>query len=177
MVMHKKKKAVSEMVSYAILIVITLSAAVGVYSWLKWQVPNCGDDGDCLIAKDCNEDTYLRLDDYQCIGNLIILNLSNNGRFNVSGIMFVVAEDGSKIPDIYLNKDGGKGTRPGEYIFDNPVGPGQQVSINFSSLSSKNLYLEKIEKMQMQIFVYENSKRVLCKNVIINEKLQNCFFS
>ncbi len=77
-----KKRAVSNIVAYALLISITISLSVLVYSWLRNYVnpnetPDCPDGISLYIEKyDCNSED-----------NLMLLNIKNNGRYTIDDIL------------------------------------------------------------------------------------------
>ena len=77
MISKTKKRAISPIVSYGILIAIIVSLSVIIYGYLKLylppETPSCP-DGVEIIAQDI-----------ECNYSLINLTLSNRGRFNISG--------------------------------------------------------------------------------------------
>jgi len=177
---HKvKKRGVSEMVSYVILIVITLTMSIGVYAWLKWQVPQCSEsDPDCILPEDCNDGTYIRISDYKCDTSGINITFENNGMFNISGIITSFSDDRNEIPEYYLNIlfGGIENKRPGELLFKSPLSPGDEYSVYFSKIQPKGTPMTKIEKIQLQPFISKGKGRVLCKNIILREEINNCIF-
>jgi len=171
----KTKKGVSEMVSYVLLVAITIGVSITVYSWLKYQIPNCSEtDPDCFIQKDCKGDTSIIINGYYCDSNGINLTLLNNGRFNISGVILAVTDTAGQIPNSYLIPKGSRGTRIGEFIFRNPLKPGEESTISFSSYAGSNQRLSKIEEIKLQIFLFEGNGKVICKDVLIKEPIRNC---
>ena len=66
------------MVSYVLLIVIAMSIAAGVFSWLKFYVPSQTD------SQKCNDEAAIAITDYACSNHL--LNLTIENKFNDSFI-------------------------------------------------------------------------------------------
>jgi hypothetical protein len=77
----KNKKALSEIVSYVLLIVIALGLAAGVYVWLRNYLPSQNE------KEKCSDDVSLELSEYACNSTTktLTLNIKNSGFFNVSG--------------------------------------------------------------------------------------------
>jgi hypothetical protein len=75
---EKKKKGISIMIGYILLVTIALVMAAIIYAWVKTYVPTetleCP-DGSSIFIKDI---------EYDCAGSLN-LTLKNNGRFNLAG--------------------------------------------------------------------------------------------
>ncbi|MBS3079722.1 hypothetical protein J4218_06380 [Candidatus Pacearchaeota archaeon] len=171
----KNKHGVSEMISYVLLVAITVMVSIGVYAWMKYQIPSCNeDDADCFIPLNCPDDTSIMIDNYKCGPQGLDLVLVNNGRFNISGVIVAVTNDSTKIPNYYLTPRGSG--KPGEITFGKELGPGNEVAANFSWMTnSKTLIsLDKIEKIQMQPYLLDGKKKTICKNIIIRETLKSC---
>lgn len=171
----KNKKAISEIISYAILITITIGVSIGVYAWLKYQIPSCNEnDNNCFLPVDCPEGTSIMINGYSCDSLGIKFILTNNGRFNVSGIILSVTDDASKIPAYYLDPIGSApGGRHGQFIFEKPLSPNKEIEVSFSDMTEDNQKLAKIEEIKMQVFI-NNPNRKMCKNVVLRENLKNC---
>lgn len=173
----KTKKGLSEMISYILLVAITIGLSIGVYAWLKYQIPSCSEsDPECFLEKDCSADTSLIINNYSCTLNTFSLSILNNGRFNISGVILAVTDKVSGIPDEYLAPIGSNalGTTFGEFIFTKPLSPGEEIEIAFSNKAKSNKKLNLINEMRMQIFRIENNKRILCKDKMIKESLNKC---
>lgn len=79
--LHKDKKAVSEMIGYVLLITIAVGLSILVYAYLKVYIPK--------EKATCTDDTFLVIQDYTCTsGNpgALTLNLTNKGLFNVDAV-------------------------------------------------------------------------------------------
>jgi hypothetical protein len=86
----ESKKGVSEMVSYVILISITVTLAVIVFMWLK-------DYGNIVAPKiDCDEGTSMIITGYRCSAGVIYLEVKNNGMFSIDGFMLYFSNNSKR---------------------------------------------------------------------------------
>ena len=170
----KTKKGVSEIISYVLLIAITIGVSISVYTWLKYQIPSCDEsDINCFTPVDCPDGTSIVIDNYICNHKGIAINLLNNGRFNITGVIVAVTDDSNQIPDSYLTPIGSMSPKFGEYIFPEPLRPGDYKYVNFSSITRYNQAITQVQKIKMQVFINDGTRK-LCKNVVIKENFQNC---
>lgn len=149
--LRKNKRALSDVVAYALLIAITLSLSVLVYNWLEFQFG--GEE-----VEECPNGVNIVLSSYSCSsgpeGVLLGLNLKNKGRFNVTGYTVRVHNRTGANFGIYsldLN---------GSMI---PAGQGFFFEYNFSDSS---LYPEEIQNMNTVTFLEIQpfyKKRLMCK--------------
>jgi len=72
------KKAVSEMVTYILLIAVAISMAGLVYGWLKFYVQKPFPEESC-------PEVSLAIIDYNCTGKVLNMTIQNRGRFDVDG--------------------------------------------------------------------------------------------
>lgn len=108
----KNRKGVSMMISYVILISIAIAMSIGVLAFLNAYA-------NVEPLPECNSETSLMLDDYDCSGNLLRLHMKNNGFFNVSGYTLLVGNTTQRIPIYTLVTDDG--------ISDHGLGSGHLV--------------------------------------------------
>lgn len=156
---RKNKKAVSEIVSYVLLIVIAISLSVGVYSFMKFYVPK-----EDASTEKCFNDIALSIVDYSCSAKTIYLLLENKGLFNVKGFIIKGSNDPDIIPIIMLNTTNQevlKNTRPGFYDFNISEGD-----------------LLKPQKVANATFIYgipgaEQLKRISIQPYSYSEKIQD----
>jgi len=159
--LDKDKKAVSLIVSYVILITITLSLSVLVYNWLRFYVS--GDE-----IPECSSNVNIIIQDYYCVrsyvnpetgmepGNLQI-TLKNKGLFNISGFALRVHDrEGAESGFYTLDYEGAKMV-PGEeynktYYFDKVLDD-EYIDYN----------LETVTIVEVQPFIMEKGK-VVCKS-------------
>ncbi len=76
MIKKNNKRAISELVSYVLLITLALAMAGGVYAWLKFYASNPLPEEQC-------EGISLAITDVSCAGNELTIDLKNTGRFNI----------------------------------------------------------------------------------------------
>jgi len=161
--LNKDKRAVSIIVSYVILITITLSLSILVYNWLKFYVnPN--------EIPECSSNVNIVIQDYYCVpssidpeagvtsGNLQI-TLKNKGLFNVSGFNIRVHDREDAEFGFYTLEDGGVKMVPGEEYF---------AIYNFNDVSDHPTQLEKVTIIEVQPFIVEEDK-VICKSYAIQK--------
>jgi len=145
------KKALRNMVAYAILISITLALSVLVYGWLKFYVS--GTDVDT-----CPENVNLAIKDASCkygvgtSGNFE-LTVRNNGLFNVSGYVLRVHERDDADFGFYMVNDTGVPLAPGEEDF---------VSYTYNQISDFPNE-DHITLIEVQPFIVENGQ-LICKS-------------
>lgn len=155
------KKAVSEIVSYVLLIVIAISLAAGVYTFLKSSVPTPDKERET-----CPEDTSLAISDYDCYtsdeNKVITLTFENKGLFNVDGFIITATNNPEALAAVMLNTTEGKAEeiQPGRYYFDTPLKLGDFRKANFSYTG-----LSSIAKIRIQPFVSGTSELLLCPSV------------
>lgn len=169
--MKNKKRAISEMLSYVILISMAIALSIGVFVWLKSA-------SNISPAVDCNEATSVILENSSCDGISLILNMKNNGRFNLSGILVSVGNDTNRLPVTYLLPQGGDAGTEGYYFFIPELKPAENRVIRFSNLiegyTGKNVTFRYIKNIQIQPFVYMNKKRIFCTNSVIKQTIPDC---
>lgn len=163
--LRKNNKAVSDMVSYVLLIVIAMSISAGVYSWLKFYVPNQTD------SQACNPDTAIAITDYSCSSSNKLLNLTieNKGYFSVSGFFIRGSNDSTKLPITNLDTIDAQVYVKGRYDVANGFNPGAIINSRFeySSIGS-------VKRIQLQPYVTgEKSGLLICPN-IVDINLENC---
>ena len=162
----RNKKAVSDMVSYVLLIVIALAIAGGVYSWLRFYVPSQVD------SQKCSEDVALAITDYNCSNRIIELTVENKGYFSSDGFFIRASNDSTKLPVIGLNttkSSGGLTNLPGRYDIANRFKPGAIEIAPFDYAP-----MEKIQRIQIQPFVVGKKGELLTCTNIVDINLENC---
>lgn len=85
---RKKKKAVSAIVGYVLVVTLGIIMSAMVYGYLKSYVPK-----DLL---ECPDGASIFLKDYECSGNSLNITLKNNGRFDLAGYALHAANDTSQ---------------------------------------------------------------------------------
>ena len=110
------KKADVQMVSYVVLIVISLSLSVLVYSFLKSK--------PCMFGcKDkCPEDVFITIEGAVCSNQKLNLTISNRGLFNISLIYVRLGNETRQTP-FQINKD--------LTSLSSPLSPGEGLTKSF----------------------------------------------
>jgi hypothetical protein len=109
----KRKKALSNLVAYVLLISITISLSVFVYGWLRFYVS----PGE---ADSCPEGVNVIIRSYECYlpyggeGGRIKVTLKNKGLFTVDGYELRVHDREGADFGFYLFDDVGMQIKPGE---------------------------------------------------------------
>jgi len=169
------KLAVSMMISYVILVSMTIGLSIAVYAWLKTYNIEPGID--------CKKDTSIILTDYSCNNEVLEIIIKNNGRFNVDGFILTVAERGENLPITYLYEAGvsSLGKLAGNYHFDPVLGPGKTEIARFSNFSEKNsvkqeVNLSNISLVQIQPYMLSKNKknRIICEEAVIKQSIEDC---
>ncbi len=159
--MHSNKKALSEIVSYAILIVITISLSIGVYAFLKVYIPK--------QTTECQADINLIVQDYSCSFAKKELNITllNKGLFKADAAYVRLGNVGQKVKP-QINKNDfllfGPGNTPG-------LNPGDS---SFSSyiISSGIIPSAGTYELEVQPVVIQNKQLVPCSKGIITQSVE-----
>lgn len=171
------KKGLSEMLSYVLLIFIVVGLWSLVYVFIRANA-------NVEAPIDCKQDTSITLEKTECYDNIVKLIIKNNGRFNISGIIVSVGDNYQNIPTDYLapfSIDGEimKGQK-GIYYFIKSLAPGESSAAIFSNRKvnadgGDNL-MELITVIQLQAFVQYKKNKILCKESVIKQEIENCYF-
>lgn len=169
----KNKKGVSEIISYVLLIVISLGLATGVYTWLKVYVAPSQNEADI-----CQENTAITLNDYSCqtigLNKYINLDIQNTGYFSIDGFFIKVSNiSGSGLATTAIKTSDYQNPLSGRYDFsflNLKFSPGKKITTNFSYNE-----LGSIKKIHIQPFVIgAKSKTIIpCENKIELD-IDNC---
>jgi len=176
----KSKKALSEMVSYILLVVIALGLSVSVFAWLKSQLPSEKEEK-------CSEDVALAIRNYACnpLTEEINLTLENTGLFNIKGVYVRGANETGRITTIMMNSSVflGGGTTPalegtleaipGKYDFPPEtfkIGTQRNIVMSYDFTTG----VDKLERIQLQPFVNGTDNRILLCDNLIDLNLAGC---
>lgn len=161
----RKKRGISEIVSYALLISITIALSVIVYGWLRFYVS--GDD-----IETCSEDVNIIISSYECQaaegnsgGNLMVV-LKNKGLFTVDGYeLRVHTRPGADFAIYLLENKTGKilpgGSYTAYYDFDDP-----KNNVDLDGDGSMDDKLNKVSLVEVQSFILSDtdSNKIRCKS-------------
>ena len=168
--MRKNKKGVSEILSYVLLIGIAVAMSVGIFAWLKTAA-------NITPAVDCEEETSLFIENYECKDGKITISLKNNGRFNIDWIILTVSDVPDRAP-IYSLISKNDGELDGYFSFSPQLNPGKNQEAEFNMQYNQGTSpktLDKIEIVQIQPFIrHETAGNVVCKNAVIKQNLKDC---
>tara|TARA_Y100000310_G_scaffold341110_1_gene439188 strand:+ start:839 stop:1390 length:552 start_codon:yes stop_codon:yes gene_type:complete len=150
-----RKKGVSLLISYVLLITIAVALSVLVYNWLRLYVQ----DSELEICKD---GITIVIQDYECLlpsgevdGSLNV-TIKNKGRFNIDGWALKVSDRvGGKI-GLYNFTSDGVTLVPAET---------NNTKYLFSEVDNNDSELVSITMIEVQPFVVENGDRTYCESV------------
>jgi len=159
--LKQDKKAISNMVAYAILISITISLSIIVYGWLRFYA---GAEG----LTECPDDVNLVIEGYTCTlgisGNqsTLTVNLKNKGLFTIDGYTLRVHDRPDAEFGIYTLADTEKTISPGEKevvtsTFNDPNDPTDPD-------------ITEISLIEVQPFLMEGEK-VVCRSVVVQKDI------
>jgi len=149
-----KKRGVSVVVAYVILISISIALSIMVYNWLKFYV------GDEDVPK-CPEGVNIIIKDYSCesgsSGGLNV-TLKNKGRFTVAGYSLRVHNRTGASFGFYLLNDTGTSIAPGEEYLDE-----YPFNVHYDDFS-----FESVTLVEVQPFMMEDDK-ISCRSHAFQE--------
>ena len=146
-----EKRGLSNLVSYVLLISLSLSLSVIVYGWLKFYV-----ERDSAEGEDCPDGVNLIVSGYYCFGGAdgnLTVSLKNKGLFEIDGFVLRVHNRTGAEFGFYVVEDEGVGLAPGEDY---------NWGFNFSDASGDASGIEDVTVVDVQPFVLSDS------NVTIN---------
>ena len=161
------KKAVSLMISYVLLIAIVIGLAIGVYAWLR-VIANISP------TPDCKEGTSIILEQENCYPGSLELDLKNNGRFNISGVIVAISNETQQQPTIYLIPDKQGGVIKGNYYFPTPLSPQEITTVLFTNKDENGDTIIDVTAIQLQPFIIDKNQKVVCKEAVITQELTGC---
>lgn len=152
--LHKNKKALSEIVGYTLLIVIALAMAAMVYTFLKVYIPK--------DVPQCEDEINIIVQDYSCVSNVLNLTLVNKGLFKADAVYLRLGSQSSKIrqqinPDniYFIRPDGTIGLNPQEEF---------SGSYDVSYLGTPGTYT-----LEVQPAITQNRRPILCEKAAITQ--------
>lgn len=152
----KNKKALSEIVSYTLLIVVVLTIASLVYYFLKIHVPKEKDE--------CPEELSLIIKDYTCSLTRISITLQNKGLFSINGsyIRGRCGKDAAPIRELY--------TTP----LPNTLLPGEEKIIGGIQYNTNTIgCYTNLNEIEVEPFIIKAGKtaneHILCENAVIKQ--------
>ncbi|MEK6927815.1 MAG: hypothetical protein AABX11_05270 [Nanoarchaeota archaeon] len=145
------KKALSEMISYVLLIIVALALSAIVYNYLVSLTPK--------EKAECPSDIALYIKEVDCNSTTDTINItySNTGLFNTSGIYVRLGNIGSLVRKT-LNKNS---------AYLTPSSPGEDITqrVSYSDLNNGSFTLE------IQPLVKVKKEFALCEKVIVTKDI------
>ena len=163
MLRQLSKKGISEMVTYVLIVIIGVALSVGVYSFVKFQIPQ--------EAAECNSDTSLIVKSYFCDTNksVLTLELQNKGLFNIDGAFIRFSEVGRTTRQ-QLNED--NETFPVQGLSGGQLKPEETIMyrFNISNFLKPDVYEYTVE---IQPAMFNDHRLLPCEN-LVNAKTIQC---
>jgi len=156
------KKALSVIVSYVLVISIGITIALISYSFIK-NYPNILNE-----KEDCKDGTSLILESavFDAENDKLIVNVKNNGLFNINGFLISVGDDENKAPEINdLKSIPEQPATKGAYNFLPVLNPGDSKEITFDTEDYD------IKVINIQPFINKDNKRIICSESLIRYEL------
>ena len=153
----RDKSALSNVVAYVLLIVITLALSVLVYAWLRFYV-----NGESVES--CPDGVNLVIRSYKCFsgedGNISLI-LKNKGRFTINGYTLRVHDRGDANFGFYIFDNNGRVIKPGEE---------ETVFYEFVNYDVKDGGpLDNITFADVQPYIKKGADRLSCKSYAFQE--------
>jgi len=153
------KRAVSEMVSYVLLVVIAVGLSIAVYAYLKVLVPKD-------LKPECNEDIQLTIQDYSCKANTtksLSVTLYNKGLFRVNAVYLRLGTEGAEVPLNVLRR-----------LFNPPLMPGESIWVPVPDRASLEPILNGSGNYVLEVQAAANNEKgefALCENSVITQTI------
>lgn len=165
--MFTDKKAISEMLSYVMLIVIALALAALVFNYLEVLVPK--------EKPKCPEDISLIIDNVYCNASSrsLQLNVTNKGLFNIDAMYVRMGNQTKKV----LNLINDPNSNTNNFFFINPIDTTQKALSPSSSYSWNSQNLNEISfrgnyALEIQAAVFVGKNLAVCENAISRQDVE-----
>lgn len=148
------KKAVSEIVSYTLIIVIAVGISILVYASLKLYLPS--------DKQTCPDEISIIIQNAECNNSYLVLNLKNQGLFNVSALYIRMA-NASRTTRMQINQ--------GKEILSPQIPPGgtERWAKDVTSIvTADGTYT-----VEIQPALISKQKIILCERAVVTENV-NC---
>ena len=157
--MINKKRGISELLSYVLLVSLAISLSVIIYPWLRnlvlsnLQSSVCPDGVSIIVEKAvCESAGYLNL------------TLRNKGLFNINGYILRINNE----TDIFGNPEGIPFILVESVQLANVLGPANVTSKAWEYRNSHGSVTEfEVEPFRLE----EKGKRILCHNAVLRQKI------
>lgn len=153
----RNKKAISEIVSYVLLIVIAIGISAMVFTFLKIYIPKA--------QPQCPSDLSLIVQDYSCTGTELELEISNRGLWKVDAVYVRLGTPDQAVKKLLS-------TQKDNLFFEGgALMPSDSASKKYRIGGLTNLR----EEMEVQLtpaILSEENKLVVCENAIITQPIK-----
>jgi hypothetical protein len=159
------KKALSEMISYVLLIVIAVSISILVYAWMNDMLPS--------KKASCPDGVSLIIENYNCnsADKIFNLTLRNMGTYNVDGYFIYVSNKTGKKPvyPLKMYDNTALEVSTGQIIFKNAMKPNDKEDYHF-------LYdnVNSITAIEIEPIKYLDDEAVTCAGSAISQEISGC---
>lgn len=152
------KKALSEIVSYTLLIVIAIAISILVFSYIKFIIPK-------YQTPECPEQVYLSINEPACSLSQKTLNFSitNRGNFNIDGFYVRLREDGRSVKNSFEHLEN-------QFFDSGGIKPGTKEFFSYSKISLNSLQSDYNLEIQPTLF-NSNNELITCTDGIIKVKV------
>lgn len=153
-----KKKGISELISYVLLVGLAVSLSVAIYMWLSFYIHQ----SDIQL---CPEGISMVVVNYNCSAKMLDLEVKNKGLFNIDGFILRINNrtKGNPIFKILI------------YNYTSETAPPLQPSQGYTHTRIDYKNENMIYELEIQPYrIFENSTLVLCDRAIIKQRVENC---
>ena len=181
------KKSQSLMISYVILVSIVIAISIGVFVWLK-------DVANVEPPINCKEGTSIILAEITCSSSGIDLNLKNNGRFSIDGIILTISNESELTNPTYLVPGSHvQGESAGSSFFEDKLKPSENTVINYTTQTRKfvggatgqngfgnksDVTFLNVKSIQIQPVIYgDKGGLTVCQDALIRQEISGCSFT
>ena len=156
------KRAISEMISYILLISLAIAMSGIVYGWLQFYVQK-------PFAEESCPDISLIITDYSCQNGIFNLTVQNKGRFYVDGYILKI-NNGTRDYSIYEIHSIINSIPMRNYV-KAEMNPGDPNTGQFNFTNYKKINAVEIEAIRG---FDKSGKPILCENSVFRQGISNC---
>lgn len=154
-----RKRAITELLAYTLLIGLAISLSILVYNWLRFYVLP-------YEPKICPDGVSLILQEYSCSAGRINITVKNKGLFNVNGYLVKINNE----TDPYSGKPRGLPVYLlGSVSLITPLNPGDSISNEWEYKSSYGRVVE----VEIEPFRKQENVVTYCDKAIIKQTIRS----
>ena len=151
----KRKRGVSLMIGYVLLVVVAITLSVLTFAFLKLYLPK--DEPKCY------EDVVLSIDEATCQDGKLQVTLTNRGLFDINGAFIRIGEGGRIYKQVINENPESLFVETGE---DNLLAPGEtwtSTDYDYSGIGNQELEVEPL--------LFIDDKPALCEYAIVSKDI------